>query len=189
MEGNRVWECWDAGLTNQSSGDGVAQRNIFWRSNEVWNCEYSYEYWQQGEGAVTENVQIEGNRFRDAGRGWGHRQRWNPNAAHLMFYDTTAKTKGFVVRNNVFSRSENTLFRFFNDWRESLTFVGNQWIAENESLCRFHGRPTAKLIYKYPDRLDQVHDDNLAEIESQTVMAPRLFRSNEIKAFKEFIHE
>ena len=189
VEGNRVWECWDAGLTNQSSGDGVAQRNIFWRSNEVWNCEYSYEYWQQGEGAVTENVQIEGNRFRDAGRGWGHHQRWNPNAAHLMFYDTTAETKGFVVRNNVFSRSENTLFRFFNDWRESLTFVGNLWIAEDESLCRFHGRPTAKLIYKYPDRLDQVHDDNLAEIESQTVTAPRIFRSNEIKAFKEFIHE
>ena len=106
-----------------------------------------------------------------------------------MFYDTTAKTKGFVVRNNVFSRSENTLFRFFNDWRENLTFVGNQWIAENETLCRFHGRPTAKLRYKYPDRLDQVHDDNLAEIESQTVTAPRLFRSNEIKAFKEFIHE
>ena len=188
VESNRVWECWDAGLTNQSNEDGAVQKNVVWRGNEVWNCEYSYEYWQQGDRARTENVVVENNIFRDAGKGWGHRQRWNPNAAHLMFYDTTAETKGFVVRRNVFSRSENTLFRLFNDWRSGMEFSENKWIAESESICRFHGRPTANLVFKYPDRLDQMHDDNLAEIEAQTVSKPRVFKSDELDLFRHYIH-
>ena len=187
VESNRVWECWDAGLTNQSNKDGAVQRNIVWRGNEVWNCEYSYEYWQQGVAARTENVLVENNIFRDAGKGWGHSQRWNPNAAHLMFYDTTAQTAGFVVRGNLFSRSENTLFRLFNDWRKSMTVADNRWVAGSESICRFHGRPTEGLVYKYPDRLDQMHDDNLAEIESQTISQPRVFEADELEPFLRFI--
>jgi alpha-galactosidase len=189
VESNRVYECWDAALTNQSNEDGAVQKNVVWRGNDVWNCEYSYEYWQQGDNAKTENVVVENNRFRDAGKGWGHRQRWNPNAAHLMFYDTTAVTRGFVVQNNVFSRSEDTLFRFFNDWRAQLTMKNNQWVSGGESICRFHGRPTANLVYRYPDRLDQMHDDNLAEIESQTTTPPRVFAAGQIKEFREFINE
>jgi len=185
---NNVWECWDAALTNQSNEDGVVQRNIVWRGNEVRNCEYSYEYWQQGERARTENVIVENNCFYDAGKGWGHRQRWNPNAAHLMFYDSTAHTEGFVIRNNLFSRSENTVFRLFNDMLESLVFYGNEWVAGRGTLCRFHGRPTKNLLYHYPDRLDQMHDDNLAEIESQTVARPRVFASWQIAEFKRFIN-
>ncbi len=179
---NRVWECWDAGLTNQSSQDGAVQKNVVWADNEVWNCEYSYEYWQQGARAKTENVRVERNRFRDAGKGWGHRQRWNPNAAHLMFYDTTAETKGFIVKDNLFLRSEDTLFRLFNDWRRALTLTNNTWVTGKGSLCRYHGRPTANLVYHYPDRLDRIHDDNLAEIESQGQGA-RVFASTELKEF------
>ena len=186
VESNRVWECWDAGLTNQSSVDDAIQKNISYVGNVVSNCEYSYEYWQQGARAKTENVLVADNFFSDAGRGWGHRQRWNPNAAHLMFYDTTAETKGFVVENNVFSRSENTLFRFFNDWRGNMTMRGNIWKAGKESICRYHGRPTANLVYRYPDRLDQTHDDNLAEIESQGSGA-RVFGPDELDAFRLFI--
>ncbi len=187
VESNRVWECWDAGLTNQSNGDGVVQRNIVWRGNEVWNCEYSYEYWQQGNGAVTENVKIEGNRFRDAGRGWGHRQRWNPNAAHLMFYDTTAKTRGFTIARNLFSRTEGCAVRLFNAWYPNMTLTDNVWDIPENILCRYHGRPTDGLVHKYPDRLDQIHDDSQSEIESQTVEPPRTFMAGETEAFLEFM--
>jgi len=50
-------------------------------------------------------------------------------------------------------------------------------------------RPMEKLVYRYPDRLDQMHDDNLAEIESQTVTPPRVFGAGELKAFEVFIGE
>ena len=103
-----------------------------------------------------------------------------------MFYDTTAETKGFVVKDNVFSRSADCLFRLFNDWRKNLTFADNKWIAGKELICRYHGRPTKDLIYKYPDRLDQMHDDNLIEIQSQGSGA-RVFKADEIDAFLKFM--
>lgn len=186
VENCRVWECWDAGLTNQSNVDNVLQRNVVYRGNKVWNCEYSYEYWQQGDGARTENVVFENNVCRNAGKGWGHTQRWNPNAAHLMFYDTTAETDGFVVRNNVFSKTEDCGFRLFNAWYPALKMEGNKWRIPRNLLCRYHGRPTSDLIYKYPDHLDQVHDDNELEIQGQIVEEPMVFGPGrkELKRFK-----
>ncbi|MBQ9548468.1 MAG: right-handed parallel beta-helix repeat-containing protein [Bacteroidales bacterium] len=175
VEGCRIWECWDAGLTNQSNEPGVVQKDIVYRGNEIWNCEYSYEYWQQGDGARTEDISFINNVCRDAGKGWGHRQRWNPNAAHLMFYDTTAETARFVVKGNYFGASENCGMRLFNAWYASLTMEDNTWETGGAPLCRYHGRPTSDLIYKYPDRLDRIHDDNLAEIEGQTVEQPEVF--------------
>lgn len=167
VEKCRVRQCWDAGLTNQSNMPGSVERNIVWRECTVSACEYSYEFWQQGEGGAVEGVRLENNVFRDAGAGWGHAQRWNPNAAHLMLYDTTAHTPGFVVEGNVFSRSTDVLCRMFNDWRGEAVFRGNRWESGGEAICRYHGRPRRGLRYNYPDRLDQIHDDNASEIESQ----------------------
>ena len=176
IENCRVWECWDAGITNQSNIDGVLQKNITIRGNQIWNCEYSYEYWQQGEGARTENIVFENNRCWDAGYGWGHRRRWNPNAAHLMFYDTTADTKGFFIRGNRFERSKNCGIRLFNAWYDALTMENNHWYIPGELLCRYHGRPTSGLIYKNPDHLDRTHQDSEKIIEGQTIEKPLKIR-------------
>lgn len=178
IENCRVWECWDAGITNQSNIDGVLQKNIIMRNNEIWNCEYSYEYWQQGEGARTENIVFENNVCRDAGYGWGHKRRWNPNAGHLMFYDTTAKTKDFIIRGNRFERSKNCGIRLFNAWYRSITFEDNYWYIPWHILCRYHGRPTSGLIHKNPDHLDRTHCDSEEIIESQTIETPLKIRFN-----------
>ncbi len=187
VENCRVWECWDAALTNQSNVDGVEQKNITWRGNEIWNCEYSYEYWQQGDGARTQNILFENNVCRDAGYGWGHVRRWNPNAGHLMFYDTTAETSGFVIRGNRFERSKNCGIRLFNAWYDSFTMEDNVWYIPWHILCRYHGRPTEGLIDKNPDHLDRTHNDSQAEIESQTVEPPLQIRFNKrgLRQFKE----
>ena len=187
VENNRLWECWDAALTNQSSGEGVVQKNIIWRGNEVWNSEYSYEYWQQGDGARTENIVFENNICRDAGYGWGHKRRWNPNAAHLMFYDTTAETDGFVIRGNRFERSKNCGMRLFNAWYGSFTMKDNYWFIPGRLLCRYHARPTSGLVYKYPDRLDITHNDSEEEIQAQTVEKPLKIRFGKrgLKLFEE----
>ena len=167
VEGCRVTQCWDAGLTNQTLEAGSIQRNILWRGNTVSRCEYSFEFWHQGEGGAAEDVRLVGNDFSDAGGGWGHVQRWNPNAAHLMFYDTTHPTPGFVVADNRFARSADCLARIFNDWRGQTAFSGNKWESGGEPLCRFHGRPRSGLQYLFPGRLDVTHRDSVAEIEAQ----------------------
>jgi hypothetical protein len=175
VENCRVSQCWDAGLTNQSSMPGSVQRNIVWRGNFVERCEYSYEFWHQGRDGVAENIRLEGNDFRDAGFGWGHAQRWNPNAAHLMLYDTTMPTPGFAIVGNRFSRSANVMVRAFNDWAGEALFQDNVWDADGAPLCRCHGRPRAGLRFLYPDHLDQIHCDDAAEIEEQST-GPALFR-------------
>ena len=168
VEGCRVSQCWDAGLTNQSNVPGSVQRDIVWRGNTVERCEYSYEFWHQGEGGTTEKIRLEDNDFRDAGFGWGHAQRWNPNAAHLMFYDTTMPTPGFEVVGNRFARSANVMVRAFNDWRGEAVFKDNVWEAAGAPFCRCHGRPRSGLRFLYPDHLDQIHCDDAAEIEAQS---------------------
>ena len=130
-------------------------------------CEYSCEFWQQGEGGVAENVRIEGNVFLDAGAGWGHGQRWNPGGTHLRFQDTTVPTPGFAVVGNRFSRATECLARLFNDWRGQALFRDNVWESAGEPVCVWHARPRAGLRFLCPDHLDRSHRDDRAEIESQ----------------------
>ena len=177
VESNRFDQVYDAALTHQCSEMGQVQRNLTWRGNRVSRCEYSFEYWQHGEGAVTENVLVEGNVFEDAGYGFGHRQRWNPNAGHLILQDNTAATKNFVFRRNVFGRSLDRGIRLFNDWRGALRFEGNVWnLGPAKELCRCHGRSNvrAELKHLYPGYADCRHVDDLAEIEADS-RSPKVY--------------
>lgn len=187
VENCRVWECWDAGLTNQSNVNGTVQQNIVYRNNEVWNCEYSYEYWQQGKDSRTGNITLQNNTFRNAGGGWSHSRRWNPNAAHLMMYDNTAATENFIIRRNTFSRSEDCILRLFNAWYPFISSVDNIWKRGKGIICRYHGRPTGNLQYRYPNHLDEIRDDNEKEIQGQTAESPDVFRKGgkELKRFLE----
>ncbi|MDO5582334.1 MAG: right-handed parallel beta-helix repeat-containing protein, partial [Planctomycetia bacterium] len=56
VEENRIWEIYDAALTNQGRND--TEVNIIYRKNLIWNAEYSYEYWNA---KTTENILFEDN--------------------------------------------------------------------------------------------------------------------------------
>ena len=71
MEDCRIWEIYDAALTNQGDGTNT-QENITYRRNVIWNSEYSFEYWNRGSSSLTRNVVFEHNTCVDAGYGWGH---------------------------------------------------------------------------------------------------------------------
>ena len=167
VEGCLIRDCFDAGLTDQSNEPGSVQRNLLWKNNTVERCEYSYEFWQQGEGATAENIRIEGNVFLDAGASWGHGQRWNPGGAHLRFQDTTVPTPGFAVVGNRFSCATECLARLFNEWRDEAVFRDNVWESAGEPVCVWHARPRTGLRFRCPDYLDRNHRDDRAEIESQ----------------------
>ena len=68
-----------------------------------------------------------------------------------------------------------------------ISWKGNTWDIRENHLCRYHGRPTSNLIYRYPDHLDAIHDDSEAEIQSQTVETPEKFGhgKKELKRFLE----
>jgi len=127
VEDCRLWEIYDAALTNQGDGTNV-QQNITYRRNVIWNSEYSFEYWNRGPASRTRNIVFEHNTCVDAGHGWGHRQRPDPNGRHLMFYDNSAATTNVVIRNNIFCNATDSLLRLHGrDWTGALAMDGNCW--------------------------------------------------------------
>jgi hypothetical protein len=134
VEGCRLWEVYDAALTNQGSGTNV-QENITYRNNVIWNCEYSFEYWNREKTSRTRNIRFEHNTCVNAGYGWGHRQRPDPNGRHLMFYDNTAATEKFVVRYNVFANATDSCLRLAGrDWTAALEMDCNCWFQARGPL-------------------------------------------------------
>lgn len=127
VEDCRIWEIYDAALTNQGDGTNV-EENITYRRNVIWNSEYSFEYWNRGPASVTRNIIFEYNTCVDAGFGWGHGQRPDPNGRHLMFYDNAAQTTNVVVRHNIFCNATDSLLRLHGrDWTSALAMDYNCW--------------------------------------------------------------
>lgn len=140
VENNRIWEIYDAALTNQGQGsdrDRSDQIDITYRNNLIWNAEYSFEYWNRPESAITKNVLFEHNTCIDAGCGWAHNQRPDRNGAHLMFYQNPAKTKNLVVCNNIFVNSTEVITRMENDWRSGLKMHNNLLFQEEKPIMRW----------------------------------------------------
>lgn len=140
VEGNRLWEIYDAALTNQGRDPrpGASDEiDITYRDNVIWNAEYSFEYWNNPESAHTERITFEHNTCVDSGYGWAHVQRPDPNGAHLMFYVNLAKTSGVVVRDNIFCRTADRGIRMFNDWRAGLTLDRNLYFTPGKPVLRW----------------------------------------------------
>ena len=136
VEGCRIWEVYDAALTNQGSANN-SQIDITYRDNVIWNCEYSFEYWNRGPESTTHNIRFEHNTCVNAGHGWGHRQRPDPNGRHLMFYVNSARTTGIYVVGNIFSDATDSCLRMENDWTAGLTMDHNCWCQRAGVLMQF----------------------------------------------------
>ncbi len=140
VEGCRLWEIYDAALTNQGNGTNV-QENIVYRNNVIWNCEYSFEYWNRTESSRTNNILFEHNTCVDAGFGWGHGQRPDRNGRHLMFYNNSAATSNFVVRYNVFCNATDSCLRLHGrDWTAALTMDDNCWFQRDGGTLLLWGQ-------------------------------------------------
>ena len=139
VERCRIWEIYDAALTNQGD-ENNEQRNIVYRDNTIWNSEYSFEYWNR-KGSRTRDILFEHNTCVDAGRGWGHTQRPDPNGRHLMFYQNSADTQGVVVRENIFSGATESCLRMCNDWTAGLALERNCWFQPQGVLVLFLKTP------------------------------------------------
>ncbi len=143
VEDCRLWEIYDAALTNQGDGTNV-QENITYRGNVIWNCEYSFEYWNRGPASRTRNIVFEHNTCVDAGAGWGHGQRPDPNGRHLMFYDNAAASTNVVIRHNIFCNATDSLIRLSGrDWTAALAMDHNCWYQPRGPVLLW-GRQTVR---------------------------------------------
>ena len=130
VEGCRIWEVYDAALTNQGRGPDSKQINITYRNNLIRNAEYSFEYWNHPETAVTHNIRFVNNTCVNAGGGWAHAQRPDRNGSHLMFYTNTAATSGIEVKYNIFYDATDWGSRYSSGWRVLPEMDFNLWFTQ-----------------------------------------------------------
>lgn len=168
VEANRIWEIYDAALTNQGNNKNSNQINITYRNNIIWNAEYSFEYWNRPEAAITRNILFEHNTCVDAGYCWSHNQRPDINGAHLMFYHNSANTTNVIVRNNIFVQSTEVCMRMENDWRKGLTMHNNLFFQSEKPVIRW-------LIKTYYKPADFARYQTEVGMDKDSLMAEPLF--------------
>lgn len=137
VEGCRIWEIYDAALTNQGSSPDSKQKNITYQNNVIWNAEYSFEYWNRPVTAVTKSIHFIHNTCVNAGGSWAHRQRPDPNGNHLSFYSNSATTQNVEIKCNIFVNSTDWGLRFENDWRSGLDLDYNLWFQDSGIIANF----------------------------------------------------
>ena len=151
IEGCKIWEVYDAALTNQGRGPTSIEENIIYRNNIIWNCEYSFEYWNNPATARTRNIQFINNTCIDAGVVWAHAQRPNPNGSHLMFYSNTADSEGIVVKYNVFYNSTDWGSRYSSGWKPLPEMNYNAWYIPQGDAC-FYFKERIKDVADYREK-------------------------------------
>ena len=129
VESNRVAEVYDAALTIQ--GGGGKMIDVVWRNNIIWNCEYSFEFWNGEKGETVDNI-FEGNICVNAGYGWSFAQRPNPCATHVQYFRNSAPAKNFVVRNNVFAYTKGQYILALTDRRKDIVHDGNVFAPDGD---------------------------------------------------------
>lgn len=129
VEGCHIWQVYDAALTNQGQGADSKEINITYRNNLVHNAEYSFEYWNNPETAVTQNIRFINNTCIDAGIVWSHEQRPDRNGSHLMFYSNTAATSGIEIKYNVFCGATEWGSRYSSGWKVLPDMDYNLWFS------------------------------------------------------------
>ena len=145
VENCRIWEVYDAALTNQNKTAAVRQENIVYRNNVIWNCEYSFEYWNHPETSVTRNIRFVNNTCVNAGVVWSHAQRPDPNGSHLMFYSNTAATSGFEVKYNIFYQVSDWGSRYTGGWKSLPEMDHNLWFSDQGVMANWFGKKIETL--------------------------------------------
>ena len=140
VEGCRIWEIYDAAVTNQGRGADSKQTNITYRDNVIWNAEYSFEYWNNPESAQTRGIRFVNNTCVNAGTVWSHAQRPDRNGSHLMFYSNTAVSSGIEVKYNVFCNATEWGSRYDRGWDPLPDMDYNVWFSTNGVMARYFGK-------------------------------------------------
>jgi hypothetical protein len=135
-------QVYDAALTAQGSGDSYEAYNIYFINNIVNNSEYSFEFWGDPATTFLHDIYFENNTCMNAGFGWGHVQRPDPNGTHLSFWSyRNEQTKNVFIRNNIFYESSDYGSRYDNMGTLSKVIVDyNCWYESSGPVAYIAGK-------------------------------------------------
>lgn len=110
IKNNWVYQCYDAGITHQSSNaEGCVQEDITISGNLVEYCSYNIEYYVDATTGTIKNTLYENNILRFAGYGFGSVNRIGSDVSRLSNINNYLRKipcENFVIQNNVFDSSK-----------------------------------------------------------------------------------
>ena len=136
IENNWIYQCYDAGYTNQGAGN--VQNNITVKGNLIEYCNYNIEVFiSEKEGGKVTNTSYESNILRFAGYGFGSYNRIGSDCsqtANIRNSLSTQPCQNFVIKNNVFDCSAYRLVNSgYVDGKNGPLFSGNTWIQNDNT--------------------------------------------------------
>ena len=137
VEHNWVYQCFDAGLTHQSTHPyGVVQANIRFADNLIEYCNYNIEVFTNRNYGKYFDITYENNILRFAGYGFGTVDRIGSNdsmCSCLRGMRNTMHCENFIFRNNVLDTSWRWLVvsAYCNDGLGP-TFEGNAYYQHDD---------------------------------------------------------
>ncbi len=161
VERCRLWEIYDAALTNQNNGiENVNQYNIVYRNNIIWNCEYSFEFWNYDETSFMYDISFINNTCANAGNGWGYSQRPDPWGLHIANWANVTYTGEIQITNNIFYEStEKCMYiHFVYVGLENLNLDYNCWHKASGDMINYQGSEYTMMqfpIYQSETSQDQ----------------------------------
>ncbi len=138
VEGCYIWQIYDSAVTIQGIGNNNKQYNISFRNNQIWNSQWSFEFWLHNETSIMGKIYFEGNTCKNAGFGWGSEQRTDDTGGiHLCLFDSTSEISSkIVIRNNIFLNAEEMSFYLSPRWNgfENLELSNNIYIQPENKI-------------------------------------------------------
>ncbi len=142
VENNWIYQCFDAGYTNQGPEDTGSNtgwhENINVKNNLIEYCAYNIEVWtiKDGKRGGMKNCTFSDNVLRFAGYGFGSNNRFSSNTSavgNISFYNHVVPCQNTVIKNNVFDCSSRYVISiaYPNDAEgRGPTITGNTWIQK-----------------------------------------------------------
>ena len=173
VEFNRIWEIYDAAITNQGTDDSNTQYNLIYRNNTIWNVEYSFEIWNQPANSNMSHIYFENNTCYNAGFGWGHSQRYDPYAHHLLLGGCTANVADVYIRNNIFYETKmDILFIENTTWPDlaNVTLDYNKYYTSAINYMMYYQNDWYLIDDFETYQVDKGQDQNSIILDEQPVL-------------------
>ena len=139
IKNNWIYQCYDAGYTNQ--GHGATHDNIVVTNNLIEYCNYNIELFASSSDpnvGVIKNCSYENNVLRFAGYGFGTINRVGSNdsvASNICYWYRFEPSENTYIRGNVFDAAYrySLVAAYVNDQHERAPIVeGNTWIQHKD---------------------------------------------------------
>ncbi len=137
VENNWIYQCYDAGYTNQSKSG--MQKNITVKNNIIEYCLYNIELWcPKTPDQAMKDCTYENNILRFAGFGFGTFKRpgGTPWVSHITFNSNDTYCDNVVIKGNVLDTSYRYLMNITKPNGQNEPIIeGNTWIQSNYTLA------------------------------------------------------